>query len=158
MSHLREPGRLHLTIHADDDGSADLIATAAANGFAGRGSAWLNITEIREFAVGIAKYPLDDAVAISGGYYSGNRPGELAQTHLSIRVYLIDGRGQLGVRVTLNDPQHTDDREEAIHFVALEIRTIYNRLERFSRDILALLDGRTAEAVLDEELLWPFRI
>ncbi|TWU43686.1 hypothetical protein Poly51_62080 [Rubripirellula tenax] len=153
MSHLREPGRLHLTIHADGDGTADLVATATANGFAGRGSAWFNIHEIRDFAVGIAKYPLDDAVAIAGGYYSGNRTGERAQTHLSIRVYLLDGRGQLGVRVTLNDPQHADDREEAIHSVALEIRTIYNRLERFSRDVLALLDGRAAEAVLDEELL-----
>jgi hypothetical protein len=153
MSSSFAPGRLQLTAHVDDDGSADLFAIATSNGFAGQGSAWFNLSEIRDFATRIAKYPLQDAVEIAGGYFSDSRPGELAQTHLSIRVYLLDGRGQLGVRVTLTDPHHAGDRVEAVHSVALEIRTIYNRLERFSRDLLNLLDGRATEAVLEEELL-----
>lgn len=153
MNHHRGFGRLQLTLHLDDDGSADLFATASANGFSGHGSAWLNIAEIRDFAVGIAEYPLENPVAIAGGCYSDSHPGELTQIHVSIRVYLLDGRGQLGVRVTLADPFQPDDRAAAIHSVALEIRTVYNRMERFSRDLLSLLDGRATEAVLDEELL-----
>ncbi|OYP34313.1 hypothetical protein [Rhodopirellula sp. MGV] len=149
MSSSFAPGRLQLTAHVDDDGTADLFAIATSSGFAGQGSAWFNISEIRDFATRIAMYPLQDTVEIAGGFFSDSRPGELVQTHLSICVYLLDGRGQLGVRVTLTDPHHAD----AIHSVALEFRTIYNRLERFSRDLLNLVDGRATEAVLEEELL-----
>ena len=153
MSSHVDMGRLTLMLSLDDDGSVDLFATATANGFSGHGNAWFNLSQIRDFATRIAKYPLEDTVEIAGGYYSDSRPGELSQTHLSICVRLMDGRGQLDVRVTLAEPHHFDDRQDEIHSVALRIRTTYNRMERFSRDLLGLLDGRAAEAVLEEELL-----
>ncbi|PHQ31586.1 hypothetical protein [Rhodopirellula bahusiensis] len=148
-----EPGRLRLTLHVDDDGSADLFATATSNGFSGHGSAWVNICEIQDFAARIAKYPLDADVEIAGGFYSESVPEKLSQTHLSLRVYLLDGRGQIGVHVNLADPHHADDRIDAIKSVDLEVLTTYNRIERFSREILGLIDGRTNEALLEEELL-----
>ena len=150
---MNDIAELRLEIHADDDGTADLIATVSGHGFAGNGSAWFNIEELRRFASDIAQYPLDDPVSLAGGYWSKTSPGCLETIKVSIRVYLISGRGQLGIRVRAFQPSHTRDSSDANHGVELELQTTYNRLDRFSRDLVDVLDGKTPYARIEEEIL-----
>ena len=150
---MNDLGKLQLKIRADDDGSADLIVTVAGHGFAGTGSAWLHMEELREFAAQIARYPLDNPVYLAGGYWGHSKPSRLEKIKVSIHVYLISGRGQIGIRVVACQPSHTRDDPAADHLVELEFQTTYNRLERFSRDLNEVLDGQTPFALIEEEIL-----
>ena len=98
-------GFLRLSLKPDDDGTAELIAQVYAGGFAGVSSAWFNIDEISRFARRLGQYPLDfgGPFQLAGGFWAKDQRGVLEQIHLSISVYLVSARGQIGVRVLLAD-------------------------------------------------------
>jgi hypothetical protein len=144
---------LRLQVASDDDGSAELFADFQVDGFAGQGSAWFNLSEIRDFVAQLCDYPLQGTPALVGGYMSRAGPPRVEQVHLSIRAYEVGSRGQLGVRLRVADPCPPGDREDATRIAEVEILTSYSNLARFANQ-LALVVGNTAtEAILLEERL-----
>jgi len=144
---------LRLRVAQDDDGSAELFADFQAHGFAGHGSAWFNLSEIRDFAAQLGNYPLQGTPALVGGSWSRAELPAVEQIHLSIRAYEVGSRGQIGVRLRAADPCPPGDREDAPRIAEVEILTSYSNLARFANQ-LALVAGDTAtDAILLEERL-----
>ena len=143
---------LLLSFDRDDDSTGRLTAEAQGGGFRGWGSAWVGIDELREFAEALRAYPLskDSPPRIAGGFYFDSR---LDQVHLSLDVYPVGGRGQIGIRIRVASEVWEHDRPESRHEATIEILSTYARLERFSREIDDLLSGVASEARLQAELL-----
>jgi hypothetical protein len=149
---VKNEEKLVLYFDADDDGTGELFAEASANGFSGFGSAWFNRSDILEFANALAAYPIpkDKPLKIAGGYWRGDVKGELEHEHLAISVYPIDFIGNLGIQVRLATAENSSDmRPESLHFVKLEIQTKYNAIAMFSKQIIALINGRIQKAILE---------
>ena len=146
-------GWLRLTIEQDDDGTAELFAQFEANGFAGRGSAWVDLIALKNLAAGFGKYPLEtsDRPCIEGGYWGREGTGKLDQEHLHISAYPIGSRGELGVRVRAATPFQHEDERRSQHLASVELRVTYEQLGRFSKDLKWLTDGNLSEVVLEEE-------
>ena len=144
---------LKLRFVNDDDDTGELLAQAAANGFAGEGEAWFSVDQIKRFAKAIAAFPLSDdpCCSLAGGFFEKDGSGRLAQEHLYISVYPINHRGNIGVQVQLADAMWQDFRQESQRRVQLEITTTYEPLGRFSRQVQALARGDVEEAVLEGE-------
>ena len=148
---MKNEEKLVLYFDADNDGTGELFVEASANGFSGVSSAWFNKSEILEFANALSNYPLvkDKLPKIAGGFRCSDVKGELEQEHLAILVYPIDGVGNLGIKVKLATAHHSELRPESQHSVKLEIETKYNALEKFSKQIIALINGQVEKAVLE---------
>ena len=144
-----------LRFEDDGDWTGKLLAQAAARGFSGEGGAWFGITELQDFAAAVGMFPIPEEHPpfIDAGFVKKDGSGELEQEHLAIKVYPIDHRGHLGVQVRIATELWRDDRPESQHKVELEILTSYELLGRFSRDLLALVEGRIEEAILEGDLL-----
>ena len=147
---MNKEEKLVLYFDADDDGTGKLFAEASSSGFSGVGEAWFDRIQLLEFANALATYPLpsDNLPKIAGGFWRNNLAGELDQEHLAISVYPIDGKGGLGVQVKLSTELWSEMRPEQQHIVKLEITTSYNALEKFSKEFVALINGRVERAVL----------
>lgn len=150
-----QPGFLRLTLHRDDDGTGELVAQVSAGGFAGTSSAWFHLESIAAFARRIGEFPIDFSTPpeLAGGYWDEARPASLKQTHLSIRVYPVTPRGQIGVRVVLATDVWPHTRAEERRHVETELLTSYQALAPFSASLIALTTGSQNEAVLSEDLL-----
>jgi hypothetical protein len=146
-------GSLRLRFLADGDGTGRLVARAEANGFAGASGAYFDVRTLEGFAISLGAFPLSGRPSVSSGFYSRTKRGELEQEHLSIACYPVDGRGHLAVHVRLATELWPPARPESQHVVALEMMTTYAPLGRFSRELLALLNGRVEEAVLEGDVL-----
>jgi hypothetical protein len=145
---------LRFRFEPDDDGTGRLVVHAAANGFAGEGAAWFSIEELERFASQLRTYPLiEGGAAIAGGFFDNSARGVLSQEHVGITVRRLGETGQLAVQVRLATEVREHDRAEARNAVRLELLTTYNQLERFARDVVALLKGRKDEARLGGETL-----
>lgn len=143
---------LRLSLEPDDDGTCELFATVSVNGFSGKGSAWFNLRDLEKLAKEFMAYPLrpENLPIIAGGYWNKEKKGELDQTHLLIKPYTIGSTGELGVRVELATPLCESDRPESQHVVKVEIRTDYNALESFGKQLKELSKLRLEEAILIE--------
>ena len=141
---------LRLTLEPDDDGTCELFAAVSANGFSGKGSAWFNLSDLDDLSKEFMAYPLrpENLPIIAGGYWSKDKKGELEQTHLLIKPYLIGSTGELGIRVELATPLDESDRPESQHVVKVEIRTAYNSLESFGRQLKELANLGRPEVLL----------
>lgn len=141
---------LRLTLEPDDDGTCELFAVVSANGFSGKGSAWFNLSDLVELAKEFMTYPLrpENLPIIAGGCWIKDKKGELEQTHLLIKPYPIGSAGELGIRVELATPLYESDRPESQHVVKVEIRTDYNSLESFGKQLKELAKLRRQEALL----------
>lgn len=149
---MSDIGELRLEVRTDGDGTAELMASISGHGFAGTGSAWFGIEQLRNFAERIGRFPLDEMVSLDGGIWSDDLPSRLEAVTLSIHVYLIDGRGQLGIHVHACQPCFTRNAREADHSVEVELETTYSSLERFSRHMLRVIEGLLPCAVIKEEV------
>ena len=147
-------GSIRLRFERDDDGTGELSATAAANGFAGVGAAWFNVDELQNFASRLSDYPLSDpGPTIAGGFYrDGARPA-LSQELIGISAYAVGRTGQVGVQVRLATGVWEATRPESRHSVQLELLTTYEHLGRFARQLAAVVVGEAPEAVLEGEKL-----
>ncbi|MCD6392179.1 MAG: hypothetical protein J7M40_01590 [Planctomycetes bacterium] len=139
---------LRLCFQDDGDGTGELTARVAAGGFAGEGGAYFSVAELEAFASSISVYPLPDQSrpVIAGGYWEDD--GTLKEAHLAISVYPIDMRGHLGVQVRIATALYEGARPEAQKVAKVEIETAYQSLAKFSRDLIALINGTNEEIVL----------
>ena len=147
---------LLLRVNLDSDGTCELHAFVTSDGFSGHGSAWFDVGRVREFSKALRSYPLSETNPphIEGGYWSESAPSTLDQVHVSIRVYPIGHRGQLGVRVVIADPPIAqEDRLDSQNRAEIELRTGYNALERFALELDAMLRSSAEKAVLPECIL-----
>jgi hypothetical protein len=148
-------GYLRLTFRDDGDGTGKLVAEAAAGGYSGASGAYFGIGHLQEFARSIAEFPLPDVgrCSLAGGFGSKQNPGELEQEHLGIDVYPVDHRGHIGIQIRMATEMWSDTRPRFQKTAKIEIITTYEPIARFSKDLLAMLDGTASEALLVGEML-----
>jgi hypothetical protein len=146
-------GILTLRFSHDGDGTGKLSVDATAAGYSGKGNAYFDVGQIREFAASVSRFPLpdDNRCSISGGFGAGH--GQPEQEHVGIEIYPIDHRGHIGVQVRMATPIWPDMRVRSQNAVKLEIITTHEPLVRFSKDLLALVNGTASEATLQGEML-----
>jgi hypothetical protein len=144
-------GYLRVRFLRDDDWIGELVADAASDGFSGRSSAWFHRQTIEEFAQALVRYPLanESPPTIAGGYGAPDTSDRLEQEHLGITADPLGTRGQIGVQVRLATPLEQGSRPESQCCCRVEIRTTWEPLSRFSRQLLAVLDGSADEALLN---------
>jgi hypothetical protein len=152
---MEEAGYLRLSLETDSDGTGELFAEVSSSGFSGHGSAWFNLQELAVFAkqLGTIPLPADNDLCLEGGYGNQEKPGALDQVHLSIRIYPIGTKGQIGARVQVADRVERLDRPESQNSAMVELKTSYAALERFAQDLDRLSRSSTSEAVLNGEAL-----
>ncbi len=142
---------LRFRFQDDGDGTGKLVAQAESSGFAGTSGAYFNVDKIEEFAAAISAFPLperDMRRSIAGGFGKKNHPGEMDE-HLGIAVYPIDlRRGHIGVQVRMATELWDSTRPESQHTAKVEIKTTYEPLAQFSKELIRLVRGDLEEAVL----------
>lgn len=146
-------GYLRLQLESDDDGTGELFAVFEANGFAGHGSAWFDLTDLAETARQFEQYPLpnDPPVCIAGGYWNNDKPATLKEERLSISAFPANSRGGIGVRVRSAYEATMADGRASLHSVSVEFCASYEQMAQFSRALIALAHGEVKEVVLDEK-------
>jgi hypothetical protein len=148
-------GYLKLSFRDDGDGTGKLVVEAAAGGYSGASGAYFDIGHVQEFARAIAEFPLPDVsrCALVSGFGSKQKPGELEQEHVGIEVYPVDHRGHIGIQVRMATAMWSDTRRRSQKKAKVEIITTYQPIARFSKDLLAMLNGSSSEATLLGEML-----
>jgi hypothetical protein len=147
-------GFLKVGFANDGYGTGELFAQAETGGFSGKAAAYFDIPQIEKFANAISEYPLPERsrCSLASGFGPvGTEP--LHQEHLSIEIYPIDSRGHIGVQVRMATPIWTEMRPDSQKTAKVELLTSYEPLAKFSRDLLGLISGTVAEAVLEEEAI-----
>jgi hypothetical protein len=144
-------GFLTLWFSDDGDETGTLDVEAEVDGYSGRSHAYFNKDEIRRFAMALSQYPLseDQACSVTSGF--GESRGKPAQEHVGIAAYPVNRRGYIGIQVRMATAVWTETRPESQRIAQLEIVTTYEPLARFSKDLLAVLDGTASEATLEGE-------
>lgn len=136
--------------YMDGDGTAKLDAAVQCKGFCGNSSAWFSIAQLEEFADLLLAYPLpaDDHPTIRGGFWSKELRGEIDQLHVSLSVYQVGLRGAVGCLVRLSTPLNDGDKTKVASVLEVELRTSYQALSDFSRELKKLLRAEASLAIL----------
>lgn len=139
---------LALQFIPDTDGTGKLTAEFSSMTFAGKGSAWFSLNELKELAAQLSQFPLPqkETVGVAGGFW--DEPGCLEQMHLRISAYPIGSLGVVGVRIEVATPIYPPARPNECHYAGAELRTTYEELGRFAKQLLALLNGERENATL----------
>ena len=141
------PDKIIVRFFDDDDGSGKLWVSGSANGFAGTAEAWINTTELQEFAQALTRYPLskNDLPTLSGGIcFSDGKE----QEYVFLQAFPVDSLGRLGIEVRLATEVWPEHKIQTQHRVQFELRTGYQALLEFSRMLNAVIMGEAEEAVL----------
>ncbi len=148
-------GFLRLGFSEDGDGTGTLDVEAEADGYSGRSHAYFNVDDIKHFAGALSKYPLpeDQACSLTAGF--GESRGKPAQEHVGIDAYPVNRRGYIGIQIRMATAVWTETRPESQRIAQLEIVTTYEPLARFSKDLLAVLDGTALKAIETTVELMP---
>jgi len=144
--------RLRLQLERDPDGLAELFVEVANAGFAGIGSAWFSLQQLREFGRSLEEtfpIPHGTSLVLAGGYWNSTQPASLEQKHIGISFYPIGGTGTVGVHVELQTALQHDERPESQCSVRTELKTQYEPMRRFGTRLVALVEGNTKVAELD---------
>jgi hypothetical protein len=143
---------LTLTFTSDDDGTGELFAEFAANGFSGRGSAWFDKTNLIDVSKKFEHFPIppDNIPTIEGGFWESENTNQLYQEHLHISAYPIDSSGTIGVRIRTATALWPEDRDNAQHYVAVELKTSYEDISSFAKNLRELVAGTITELTLNE--------
>src|ERR1700732_2739980 len=106
---------LRLKFDDDGDGTGKLHAEILANGFSARAAAHFSVDELKTFAESLLAFPLSEEprLKIAGGFYSKSKPHALETVLLSIELYPVGSRGQVGVRVHGESEIWPGDRAES---------------------------------------------
>ena len=148
-------GCLRLRFYDDFDSTGVLVAQAESNGFAGTGSAYFAIEDLKSFARALREYPLQSdskGLSISGGFGQTDDGLEAADERLGLKVYPVDARGHIGVQVRMAADPTEGEYPEARLVARLEIKTVYESISQFGKALLELVEGKVDEAVLKGEL------
>jgi len=143
--------QLTLRFDDDNDGTGELFAEVKHGKFSGAGSAWFGVNEVHAFGTALQdRFPLhqDNPIMLQGGFWSNSGEAELEQLHLRLSVYPVGGTGLVGVKVVLATPVHPTVHNEGQSSVTVELKTNYEPLRAFGREIVELLNSSTARATL----------
>ncbi|CAM4200746.1 hypothetical protein G4177_01835 [Corallococcus sp. ZKHCc1 1396] len=145
--------RLLLKLFPDEDGSAELQVSVRSGAFSGEGCAWFGLAQLRAFASALTAFPLGEEArrGLVGGawsFHEVDKTYKLEQVFVAISAYPINTRGSLGVQARLATRTDRAERPESANTAAVELKTTYSALARFSEQFALLLDGRAQEAVL----------
>lgn len=139
---------VRLTFQPDNEWSGELSAEAKISGFAARGSAWFDRSNIEEFFDRLSQYPLADAdrVELIGGV--GIRPDGVPE-HVRLRLSIspFGSRGLLLVQVDLSEETLLSGPSDLVQSASLKFITTYGAVDRFRSSSGSLLEGG-AEAIL----------
>jgi hypothetical protein len=147
-------GKLRLRIEPDDGGDeiAELFADFEVGGFAGWGSAWIKLSQLKDLAGQFEKYPLDsnNLPHIEGGYWN-NDGSKLEQEHLHISAYPVNQRGGIGIQVCVTTPYEYEADRRAKRHAVVELQVNYAQLANFSEELKKMAEGSSTEAMLEDE-------
>jgi hypothetical protein len=106
--------------------------------------------QLQRFSEQLLAYPLppDGIAPLQRGFWSITQRGELAQLHVSLKVYPVGLRGAVGCLVTLNPPLNGGDTSKLASRVEVELRTSYQELSVFSKELERLANAEASEAIL----------
>jgi hypothetical protein len=143
-------GELRIAYDPDDEWIGEITVSVASGPFSGAASAWIGVSDIRDFAKSLDQYPIPAEQpalieAGSGGTLDGRLPPQML-IRVSVRPH--GTRGDLLVRVELNTKVWTDQSSDLHQAVSAQFLTEYALLERFARGLEGLASNRTREAVL----------
>jgi hypothetical protein len=139
---------LKVQLNHDDDGTASLSATVKYGEFSGKGEAWFNISDIKEFIDQLENFSKtnENPPSLEGGNWDGE--GNLIETLLSFRFYSFS-TGRIGVHVILADYPYTDCRNEEISRVFVELKVEAQAVIEFAKRLYYLLNSKNGEALLE---------
>ncbi len=132
----------------DDDGSVGLLASVTSGGFSGRGEAWFNVSEVKEFADQLRHFAetTEKPPFIQGGNWDGK--GNLVEVLLSFRFYIFSSY-RAGVQVSLADYPYTDCRKEEISRVTVELKPETQAIINFCLQLDKVLSANNDAPVLE---------
>lgn len=138
--------RLAITYSPDDDHHGEILAQVESGGFAGHGSAWFNLDQLKAFTNGLREYPLRAPLLLEGGFFDGDK---VREAHVSIRIEPLGKLGQLQLTVLLADAKAALNNDDPKQQVTARFLAAYNDLARFQVDFSAMIAGEKWEAVLE---------
>jgi hypothetical protein len=144
-------GCLKLWLKTSGDGSGELFAEFNVNGYCGQGEAWFDLATLVEKGGEFARYPLptDETICIAGGFWNEDAT-MLSQEHLYISAYSSNSRGGIVVKVRVAKPQDDWKRLGVRYSASVELKSSYEQMAQFSKELLALVQGDISEVVLNE--------
>jgi hypothetical protein len=129
---------LQVAYQADDDGTGQIIAVVKSGEFAARGAAWFNPDVVkRTFVAALRTFPL-----------RATAPALIEGGQLRIAVKPYDSRGTLLVHVDLSSEVWTTPDADLQNLATIRFTTEYAAVDRFARELEAVLDGERDVAVL----------
>jgi hypothetical protein len=140
--------RNYIKLSLDDhgDSTCELFVEFETDGFSGASSGYVGISQIEEFAQKLFAYPLptNELIKLEGGHGNG-------EINISIKFYSISSTGKLGCSVHTVTPSGWAHRPESQLAANGELTTGYNELEKFAKELQALVANEKPFAELNEE-------
>jgi hypothetical protein len=141
---------LRVSYVPDDKWTGKVTVRVVAGQYSGEGSAWINPSQIANFARALGQFPMpNDHPAVfeggHGGSLDGSRP---PQTLVRVTVKPQGIRGHLVVCADLQTEIWKDEDNDLHQSILARFRTEYGLVERFSQSLDGLASGRVQEAIL----------
>ena len=141
---------LRLRYEPDEDWCGELHAAVQSDGFAGKGRAWFNKSELENGFVGaLRQHPLSagEPPLIEGGYWDTDTK-TLKQCHLRIAIRPYNSTGTLVVQVDLASRFGTSPDRDRHQSVTARMLTDYASLDAFASSLVRVLNGEREVAIL----------
>ncbi|MBV1907738.1 MAG: hypothetical protein KUG78_00360, partial [Kangiellaceae bacterium] len=138
---------LKITAEIEDDETVGLTGSVSFKGFSGKGEAWFNISEVKQFISELEHFAktTEKTPELAGGNWNGN--GHLSHKLLGLRFYKLS-KYRAGLRVELADYPYTDCRPEEISSVALELQPETQAIIEFCGQLNQPLSNTISEVAL----------
>ena len=139
---------LRVTYQPDDQWTGKVTVRMVAGQFSGEGSAWINASDIGDFAKAIDGFPMPKPAVFSaghGGTLDGRRPPE---TLVRVTIKPLGLRGHLVVSAELQTEVWNDEDAELRQSVVARFTTEYGLLAKFAQSLQNVAAGRVNEAIL----------
>lgn len=135
---------------ADDEWMGKLTVLVQTDDFAGEGAAWINASDIEDFAKSLTAYPLpaDETVRLQAGH-GGTADARLPpQTLVRISVKPHGARGDILVCAELQSEVWENADFDLHQSVVARFLTGYNAMERFAKSLQRVASTDFKGAVL----------
>lgn len=146
-------GLLQLRFAPEDEWHGKLTADVSASGYAGRGSAWFAIEDLRRFVAALSAFPLDaqNLPSITGGF--GHTVEALGQVHLAIAFAPHGLRGDVRATVQLATEVWNGNAAGPEASVTVRFFVTYTDLDQFGSAFDSHLAGEITEATLRSSIV-----
>ena len=137
----------------EGDGTGELEAAFAADGFAGVGRAYFDVARLVDQVNELTAFPLPSpkGVEIQGGYWESTGGTEtLTQEHIGLTVRPVGATGGLTLSLRVAIPGK-DPKEPPRYSASAQLATSYEAVTRFAAEMTALLKGEVSEVVLEAD-------